>query len=475
MTQKNDFSQGNIPRLITRLALPMIGAELVNVLYNIVDRAFIARIPEVGTLALTGVGLAFPFALFASGFSALAGMGGSPLCSIARGEGDERKAERVMCNSFALLLFLGTLLMLASYLFKKPVLRLFGASDNTLPFADQYLSIYLIGTLPTMISLGMNPFINSQGFARTGMLTVVIGAALNCALDPLFILVLGLGIRGAALATVLSQLVSATWVLRFLTGHKSPMTGDVCILRLRPRDMRPDFSILRRVMGLGVSSFTMSMTESLVQITCNSTLAIYGGDTYVGVMVIISAIRQILMMPMTGFTAGLQPVMGFNYGAKRYDRVRQSFTFNTLVCLGYAAVMCLLIVLLPRPFIAVFSEDAALVEPAILPVRVYFCMFWALFMQMTGQRSFVALGKSRQAIFFSLLRKAFIVAPLAYLLPRLTGLGVMGVFIAEPVSDLVGSSACFITFMLTVWRSLKREEQKQRSAQALAADPAAGA
>lgn len=454
MTQKNDFSQGSVPRLITRLALPMIGAELVNALYNIVDRMFIARIPDVGTLALTGVGLTFPFALLTSAFANLAGMGGSPLCSIARGEGDEHRAGRIMCNSFALMLALGVVMMILGFTLKRPVLRWFGASDQTLPFADEYLSVYLLGTLPTMITMGMNPFINSQGFARTGMMTVIIGAALNCALDPLFIFGLNMGIRGAALATILSQSASAAWVLLFLTGKK-------CILRLRLREMQPSPSILRRILGLGISTCTMNLTECLVQIVSNSTLARFGGDTYVGVMVVIHSIRQVVQMPMSGFSSGLQPVIGFNYGARRYDRVRQGIVFTTVVCFVYSALTCALIMWLPQAFIGVFSPDPALLQPALLPVRIYFCMFWALFMQMAGQRTFVALGKSKQAIFFSLLRKAFIVAPLAFVLPRVTGLGVYGVFVAEPISDLVGSTACFTALIFTVRRMLKSAPQDE--------------
>lgn len=448
MQKRNDFSKGSIPRLITRLSLPMIGAELINALYSIVDRMFIGRIPEVGKLALTGIGVTFPFLMILSAFAVLSGMGGAPLVSIARGEGRDEYAERIMGVSFAMLLIFGAALTVAGFLVKGPVLTLFGASSETFPYANDYMSVYLLGTPFVMITLGMNPFINAQGFTRTGMLTVALGAAANLVLDPVFIFVFGMGVRGAALATIISQGLSAAWILIFLTGKKTILRIKLSLIRLR-------MDLVKKICALGVSSFTMNLTESTVQIVCNTTLQIFGGDTYVAVMTVISSIRQVLMMPLNGFSQGVQPVLGYNYGARRYDRVRAGFKFTTLVCFCYAVSACVVVLNFPMLFINIFNSDPELIGAGVPAIRLYFCAFWMLFMQMSAQRGFVALGKSRQAIFFSLLRKAFIVAPLAYILPRVTGLGVNGVFVAEVVSDVVGSSACFITFMLTVWPSLR--------------------
>ena len=294
-----------------------------------------------------------------------------------------------------------------------------------------------------MISLGLNPFINAQGFTRQGMFSVVIGAIANIVLDPLFIYTLDMSVKGAALATVIAQGLSAAYTLWFLTGRK-------CLLKLRIRTMKPDFAIIRRILGLGFSNFTMKLTESAVQLVCNFQLSTFGGDVYITVMTVINSVRQVIMMPMHGLSEGTQPVMGYNYGAKRYDRVRQCVKFMGVVCLLYAFLVWGVAQLFPAALIRIFNQDPALIEVGVPSVRLYFAAFFAMCMQMVGQYSFVSLGKARQATFFSLLRKAFIVVPLTFILPNFVG--VNGVFWAEVVSDLVGSSACFITFMLTVWR-----------------------
>lgn len=443
MQRKNDFSTGNLQKTILRLSLPLIMAQMVNVLYNVVDRIYIGRMPDVGMTVLAGVGLTFPIITMVSAFAALAGNGGAPLCSIARGERDDERAERIMGNAFVLLLFFGVACTVVGILVKNPLLWALQASEATFPYADEYLTTYLFGSIFVMISLGLNPFINAQGFTRQGMISVVIGAIANIALDPLFIYTLGMGVKGAALATVISQGLSAAYTLWFLTGKK-------CILRLKFKTMRPDFGIIRQILGLGFSNFTMKLTESAVQLVCNFQLSVFGGDIYITVMTVINSVRQVIMMPMHGLSEGTQPVVGYNYGAKRYDRVKSGVKFMGAVCCVYAFLAWGVAELFPAALIKIFNQDPQLIETGVPAVRLYFSAFFAMCMQMVGQYSFVALGKARQATFFSLLRKAFIVVPLTIILPRF--IGVNGVFWAEVASDLIGSSACFITFMTTVWR-----------------------
>ncbi|MDR1599992.1 MAG: MATE family efflux transporter [Oscillospiraceae bacterium] len=449
----NDFSQGSIPRAILRMAFPLICAQVLNALYNIVDRMYIGRIPGTGRDALTGLGICFPIITLINAFTVLAGNGGAPLAAIERGAGDLPRAQRIMCNSFTLLIIFSALCTTFFFIIKRPALSAFGASEVTLPYADSYLSIFLLGTPAVMISVGMNPFINTQGFAKFGMMTIAIGAVLNTLLDPLFIFVFGLGVRGAALASALSQYASAAWALRFLTGKRAT-------LRLNIRDMRPDPSIIRRVLALGFSNFVMSLTESAVQLTLNSALALFGGDLYVGIMTVVNSIRQVVMLPVSGFAQAASPVIGFNYGAKRYGRVKSAVRFMMVGCFTYSILAWAATMLAPAALIRVFNQDAALVANGAESVRQYFALFFMISLQMVGQNGFLALGKAKHAIFFSFLRKGAIVIPMALLLPRL-GLGVAGVFLAEPVSDVVGSTACFITFMITQWRMLTRRERER--------------
>ena len=425
---ENDFSKGSIARNILSLALPMTLAQLINVLYSVVDRIYIGHIPHVSADALTGVGLTLPIITVITAFSNLFGMGGAPLCSIARGGHEEERAEEVMGNSFAMLLISGIILMTACLVFRKPLLYLFGASDVTYPYADQYISIYLCGTLFVMISLGMNNFINAQGFGKTGMLTVLLGAVLNIILDPILIFGFGMGVSGAAVATVISQGASALWVFRFLTGKKA-------LLRLRRRSMHLRGSLVREITLLGTSGFVMSVTNGLVQIVCNAVLARHGGDLYVGVMTVINSVREIINMPLTGLTSGAQPVIGYNYGAKCYDRVKSAVRFMT-----------------------VWSIVFALIREGIPAMRMYFCGIFMMALQFAGQSTYVALNRPKQAVFFSLLRKVIIVVPLTILLPMIGGLGTDGVFLAEPVSNVLGGTACFATMLITVWPALKEEK-----------------
>ena len=429
------------------MAVPMTVAQLINILYNVVDRMYLGRLP--GHLALTGLGLCLPIISIVMGFANLCGMGGAPLCSICRGRGEDEEAEQIMGNSFALLLLLGASLTVLCLIFRRPILYLFGASDVTFPYANDYLTIYILGTLFVMISLGMNPFINAQGFSRMGMVTVAVGAAVNIVLDPIFIFLLGMGVRGAALATVLSQACSAAWVLSFLTGRRA-------LLKLRLSALRLQAGRVKRILSLGTSGFVMSMTNSLAQVLCNASLEAYGGDLYVGVMTVINSIREIITMPVQGITNGCQPVLGYNYGAGQYDRVRQGIRFTTVLTVGYSVVAWAVVMLLPGPLIRIFNDEADLIAAGIHAFRIYFATFFFMAFQFIGQSTFVGLGRSMSAVFFSLLRKAFIVAPLTLILP-LVGFGADGVFLAEPISNVLGGLACILTMYFTVYRRLGRE------------------
>ncbi|MDF2942373.1 MAG: family efflux transporter [Herbinix sp.] len=447
-TKQNDFSKGSIVKTILNLAFPMTLAQLINVLYNIVDRIYIGRMPDNAMLAMTGLGLTLPIITIVIAFANLFGMGGAPLCSIARGRGDDEEAERIMGNSFALLLISGVLLTILGLLFKKPMLYLFGASDATFPFANDYISIYLLGTIFVMISLGMNSYINSQGFGKIGMSSVLLGAIANIILDPIFIFGLHLGVKGAAIATVISQFLSALWILRFLTGKKT-------ILKLRLGNLKLKKSRVNKITLLGLSGFAMAITNSSVQIMCNATLQSYGGDLYVGVMTVINSIREVIVMPVTGLTNGAQPIIGYNYGAGCYVRVRSAIKFMSIVCITYTLIAWGILNIFPHFFIQIFNHDAELIRLGLPALRIYFFGFFMMSLQFAGQSTFVALGKSKHAIFFSILRKIVIVIPLTLYLPKLFNLGVHGVFLAEPISNFIGGTACFVTMLLVVWPELK--------------------
>ena len=444
----SDFSQGKVWRRIVEQAIPLTLAQLVQLLYNIVDRIYIGHLPDAGSAALTGIGLTFPIVTLITAFTSLFAMGGGPLFSISRGSGDQQQASRILNNVFALLTFTSVVLMALCYAFKRPILFLFGASEASYVYAGAYLSIYLLGTPLTMLASGLNPFINAQGFPRIGMMTTVIGAVLNLILDPFFIFTLDMGVAGAAAATVISQAVSCIWVLRFLCSRR-------VALPLRPAHMRPKRKLVGRIISLGTAGFIMQATNCLVQIVCNSTLFRYGGDLYVGVMTVINSVRSVLDMPVFGINHGSHPVLGFNYGAKKYDRVRAGIRFTAVLGIAYTLVMWLIVFLFPTFFIRIFSSDPAMLEAAPHALHLYFFGFFFMSFQFAGQTAFQALGYAKHAIFFSLLRKAVIVAPLTLLLPRL-GLGVDGVFLAEPISNAIGGLACFVTMYFTVYRKLGR-------------------
>ena len=451
MSRRNvDLGSGSVGKLLFSLAVPTITSQIVNMLYNLVDRVYIGHmqpVETVGKLALTGVGVCLPIIMVISAFAALMAFGGAPRASIAEGRGDLKESERIMGNSFTMLVAVSVVLTVVFLVFAEPMLRIFGASDNTIGYALNYMRIYALGTIFVQVTLGMNAYITAQGFTVVGMKTVLIGAILNTVLDPIFIFAFGMGVRGAALATILSQAVSAVWVLKFLTGRRA-------LLRLRWNTLRLQAARVRRILALGTSGFVMSMTNSLVQVLCNASLQHYGGDLYVGVMTVINSIREVVSMPVQGITNGCQPVLGYNYGAGEYERVRRGIRFTTVLTVGYSVAAWALVMAVPELLIRIFNDEPELIAAGIPAFRLYFAAFFCMSFQFIGQSVFVGLGRSRSAVFFSLLRKAILNAPLTVLLAWC--MGSSGVFTAEAVSQLVGGLACFVTMCLTVYRPLGR-------------------
>ena len=446
---KTDFSVGSVKRLIMAQAVPLTLAQAVQLLYNIVDRIYIGHLKDVGDLALTGLGITFPVIVLIAGFTSLYSTGGATLFSIARGRGEQEEAERIIGNVFTLLSGTALILFFFCYALRRPILFLFGASEQSFFYADAYLRIYLLGTPFSMLATGLNLYINAQGFPRMGMLTTVIGAVANILLDPVFIFAFDMGVAGAALATVISQGISCIWVLRFLTGRTA-------ILRLRRDRLGIEGSRTKKILGLGLPGFVVQGTNSLVQIVCNNQLQHYGGDLYVGIMTVTNSVREIFSLPVSGITGGSQPVISYNYGAKQYERVRTGIRFNTFIGTAYTTIAWVLIILFPGFWFGIFSDDMSLMAPGIEAMKIYFFGFVFMSFQFAGQTTFQAVGDAKHAIFFSLLRKAFIVVPLTLLLPHL-GFGVTGVFLAEPISNVIGGLACYSTMRLTVYRKLPKE------------------
>lgn len=449
-----DYQNGSMLSCILQSALPLLAAQILNLLYNIVDRIYIARIPSVGTTAIGAVGLCFPVIILVTAFTNLYGSGGSPLFAIACGEGNTARAGRLLNLSLRLEILTAIVLTVSGELFCTPLLRLFGASSVTLPYARSYLRIYLLGNLFSMIATGMNPFINAQGFPLVGMVTVTIGALCNILLDPLFIFGFGMGVQGAAIATVISQALSALFVIRFLTGRTT-------LLRITSMSWREFISSgkeIRNIISLGLSSFVMQVTNSLVSIACNGALSQTGGDLYISIMAIISSIRQIMDTPIFAISDGTSPVVSYNYGARRPDRVKEGIRILTLLGFLYTIAAWIFIVTQTKLLISIFSSDATILKEAVPAVHMYFAAFVFQTFQHSGQTTFKSLGKKRRAIFFSLLRKAVIVIPLTYLLPFAFHMGSMGVFMAEPVSNVIGGLACFITMLVTILPELKQME-----------------
>ena len=451
MQKNKDLGSGSIPRLLAQLAIPAVVAQIINLLYNIVDRIYIGHIPEVGTAALTGVGLFMPMLMLINAFAMLAGSGGAPLAAIAMGQENHEKAERIMANCFTLLLIFAAVLTTLFYIFAPRLLTLFGASEDTIGYALDYARVYILGSVTVLVVLGMNPFVTTQGFAKISMLTTVIGAGINIILDPIFIFALGLGVKGAAIATVISQAVGACWILRFLTGEKS-------ILKLRRSNMRLSAEIVGPVFALGVSTFVMLSTESLLSMSFTASLSKFGGDIAVGAMTVITSISQLVTMPMQGICQGGQPIISFNYGAGNRERVKKAFFTEFLVCVAYGVFCWALIMVMPELFAAIFTEDGELIGYTAWALRVYMAGIFALGFQISCQQSFVALGQAKVSLLLACLRKIVLLIPLIFLLPVFFENKVFAVFLAEPVSDIIAAAVTTTMFFTRLNRILEQKK-----------------
>lgn len=449
--QQIDFEHGTVTGNILGAALPMLVAQVLNLLYNIVDRIYIARIPDTGTAALGAVGICFPLIVIISAFANLCGSGGAPLFSIYRGQKNNSQAVTVMNTSFTMLVISAIVLMMAGMSFAKPLLLLFGASDGSLIYAYPYMMIYLVGTLPSMLAIGMNPFINAQGYSIIGMFSVAIGAAANLILDPVFIFIAGLGVNGAAVATVISQCMSAAFVVIFLKKR-----AEFNVNFIKKNEIRECIYCAKNIVSLGTAGFIMQITNSLVTICCNNVLSVTGGDIYISVMTIVSSVRQLVETPITAINEGTSPILSYNYGAGRPKRVKKAIVVLSVMVLCYTAVMWSIIILYPKTLIQVFSSDSKLISDSVVALKQYFAAFIFMDLQYIGQTIFKSLNKKKQAIFFSLLRKVIIVVPLTYLMPYALHMGTQGVFLAEPVSNVIGGSLCFITMLVTILPELKK-------------------
>ena len=438
--------------LIFSLALPTALAQLVNMLYNIVDRIYVGHIPGSGSLALAGLGVTYPIIVLITAFSNLIGMGGAPRASVAMGRGDYKTAEKILGNCITLLIVLSVVLSVVFTIYGEPVLRAFGASENTLPYAMAYLRIYLMGTIFVQFTLGMTPFITNQGFAKTSMATTCIGAVCNIVLDPVFIYGFNMGVEGAAIATILSQAVSAVWVLIFFTGKRS-------VLRIRKENLIPAGRTLTLVLSLGVSPFLMTATECVIQLAFNTGAATYGGDSAVAIMSILFSVAQIANLPVQGFCQGAQPVVGFNFGARKLERVRQAFKIMLAVSMGVTTVVVGAVELAPQLFLGLFSSDAGLIALGAAPLRIYMLGFFFMGAQLACQQTFLGLGEAKISMFIALLRKVILLLPLSLVIPRVFGaLGLsqlVGLYVAEPVSDIISASTCTILFFAIEWKKLK--------------------
>lgn len=448
-SDRKNLGEGNVRKLLFQLAIPAITAQLINMLYNLVDRIYIGRIPEVGATALTGVGVTLPVIMIISAFAALIGNGGSPRAAICLGRGDHKGAEEIMGNCTAALTIIALLLTVIFLSFGQPILLAFGASEATLPYAWNYMKIYAIGTISVQFALGLNPFITTQGFAKTSMMTVVIGAVCNIVLDPIFIFVFQMGVQGAALATILSQTVSALWVVLFLAGRKSGLKLQKKYLRLTP-------SVLLPVLALGVSPFIMQSTESLLGVCFNTSLLKYGSDLAVGSMTILTSVMQFAMLPLMGFTQGAQPIISFNFGAKKPDRVRDAFWTLLFSCVAYSTLLWAVVMLKPDLFAMLFTDSTELVEMAAWALRIYMACGLLLGVQLSCQQTFIALGNAKYSLFLALLRKIILLIPLIYILPHIFPENpVMAVFLAEPVADFLAVTTTAILFFSTFNKTLK--------------------
>lgn len=451
MNRKNvDLGTGPVGRLLFSLALPTITSQIVNMLYNLVDRVYIGHmqpVETVGKLALTGVGVCLPIIMVISAFAALMAMGGAPRASIEEGRGNLAESERIMGNSMTMLVAAAVVLTAVFLLFAEPMLRVFGASDNTIGYALDYMRIYALGTIFVQVTLGMNAYITAQGFTVVGMKTVLIGAVLNTVLDPVFIFAFDMGVRGAALATILSQAVSAVWVLKFLTGAKTKW-------RLRAANLRPHAKVVLPSLALGMSPFIMQATESLITVCFNSSLLKYGGDIAVGAMTVLSSIMQFAMMPLQGLTQGAQPIVSYNYGARNPQRVRRAFKVLLIACVTYSLTLWALVQLFPQIFALMFTSNQELVDYAAWALRIYMAATGIFGVQIACQQTFVALGNAKTSLFLAALRKIILLIPLIYILPHFFADKSFAVFLAEPVADVLAVCTTATMFFFQFRKSM---------------------
>ena len=437
-----------IGKLMISMAVPSIIAQIINILYSIVDRIYIGHIKGVGMEALTGVGVTFPIITLISAFSAFVGAGGAPLAAIWLGKGDRKRAEKILGNGVTLLMFFTVILMTFFYAFQKPLLYLFGASDATIGYAVSYISIYLAGTIFVELALGLNAFIISQGQSRTAMMAVLLGAASNIILDPIFIFALGMGVKGAAYATVISQALSALWTVGFLISRKSSLT-------IKWQAMKPDFPVIGNVMALGISPFIMRATESLISIVLNNGLQKYGGDIYVGSLTIMQSVMQMYSAPLGGFTQGVQPIISYNFGAGNFDRVKKLYRSMITVCFLFAAMATVLVMIFPGFFAGMFTNDAQLIALVEKMMPIFMCGMLIFGLQQGIQPTFLALGQAKLSLFIAIFRKVILLVPLALVLPL--KFGVMGIYYAEPVSDVLSAVTATVLFLLNIKKIVSKE------------------
>ena len=445
---KQDMGTGSVKKLMLQLAVPAVVAQIINLLYNIVDRIYIGHIPEVGGTALTGVGLFSPILMLITAFAMMAGSGGAPRAAIAMGQGDKEKAEKIMGNCFTVLMILAVVLTAVFYIACPSMIRLFGGSDATIPYAVEYGRIYILGSVFVLTVMGMNTFITTQGFAKISMMSTVIGAVINIVLDPIFIFAFGMGVSGAALATVLSQAVSAVWILRFLTGKKT-------ILKLKVSNMKLIPSVILPCLGLGVSTFVMLSTESLLSISFTSSLSRYGGDVAVGAMTVLTSINQLISMPLSGICQGGQPLISYNYGAKKYDRVKEAFLCQFTACITYTFAFWALLMIFPNFFAGIFTNDAALVGYTGWALKIFLACAFSVGFQISCQQAFMALGQAKISLLMACLRKLILLIPLIFILPLFFENKAFAVFLAEPVSDFVAAAITTATFFVFFRKLLK--------------------
>lgn len=449
--QNNHLGEGSVGRLLIKLSLPAIVAQMVNLLYNMVDRIYIGHIPETGDLALTGLGLCFPIIMIVTAFANLIGGGGAPRVAIHMGKGETEEAERIIGSGVAALILIALTITVMLETAGVPILRLFGASDKTLPYALSYMRIYVAGTICVMLSLGLNPFITTQGFSKDAMKTVLIGAVSNIILDPVFIFVFGLGVQGAALATIISQGISAIWVVYFMTGKKT-------ILKINRKYIRLDKRVLLPVLALGVSPFIMSATESAINIAFNMSLSKYGGDIAVGAMTIVSSVMLLQMMPVQGLSQGAQPIISYNYGAQKTDRVKKAYQLLFMCCVTYTMLFWLAVQLFPQTFVKIFNNSPELLDTTTWVMRLYMATSGLFGIQMAVQQTFVSLGQAKLSLFIACLRKIILLIPLIFILPVFFENKVFAVFLAEPVSDFISVTVAGMLFLLNINKILQTKQ-----------------